>query len=614
MIRGLQSWDRGSAKVLAVVLHGWGGSPARMKDVIDATKSAFAVEGVDVYAPQLAYAWRLRSVRAETLVVDLLKGIDAVIAERGPFERVIIVGYSLGAIIARRLFLTAAGEPSDFQCEPPLRCDDARRRPWAQLVERFVMLSGFNRGWQVSGRTSWYYSIILNLIGLIGHLAPGSWRPTAFDVRLGAPFTVQTRLHWLAYRRWHQAIRVDSIDTGSSPESHRSKDPMVVQLIGTKDDFASPLDQVDIAVDGHDPASAQEDRRYFFIEMPNTDHPTVFSDTPDGKARRNLFCKALTKSPHELHQIARDPSLLADDILIKEPSVTDTVFIMHGIRDDGFWTHRIAKEIREYAESTTTVRARTPTYGYFAMLPFILPWIRRQKVEWLMDQYVGVKAQFPNSDISYVGHSNGTYLAARALEDYAAASFKHVFFAGSVVKRKYDWLAMIQAGRVRKLHNVPAAADWVVALLPKSVEYWEKLDLGGAGFDGFEDAGKHPNISQAKRFANGGHSAAIVESQWPHIAKFIVDGTVPPEDPPKAFVSSRAFWLVPLAKAHLGLPLLTLIFGIAIPLFLAWPLFQAVTGYATDWPPHGLTVLQTIGVTVVFVGYFLLLKFIITRV
>jgi hypothetical protein len=52
----------------------------------------------------------------------------------------------------------------------------------------------------------------------------------------------------------------------------RLQDPIVVQLIGSKDDFASPLDQVDIAVDGHDPSSAPQDRRYFFVELKNTDH------------------------------------------------------------------------------------------------------------------------------------------------------------------------------------------------------------------------------------------------------------------------------------------------------------------------------------------------------
>jgi len=616
MIEGLRPWKDNSAKVLAIVLHGWGGSPERMNDVIGATQAAFATGGVDVYAPRLPYANRLKSVRAETIVIELLGAIDRIVAERGAFEQIVIVGFSLGGVFARRLFLAAAGNPPGFQPEAPF--ERAQPRDWAPLVERLVTISAFNRGWQVTGRTDWYSSFILNLLGLIGHRSLSDWSPTAFDARLGAPFVVQTRLHWLAYRRWHADLRTNRI-TGRHLELpvSRTKDPIVVQLVGRQDSFASPLDLVDIAVDGHDPSSPPYARRYFYVEMPNTDHKhaTVFAGTAGGKVRRDLFINALTQPPKHLHEIASDPSLLADDIPEIDPSVTDAVFIMHGIRDDGFWTHHIAKVVREHAASSAPgIRARTPSYGYFAMLPFILPWIRRQKVEWLMDQYVGVSAQFPNADFSYVGHSNGTYLAARALKDYAAARFKHVFFAGSVVRRDYDWLSLLLTGRVGKLHNVPAAADWVVALLPKSIERLKKFDLGGAGFDGFDQAGKNPNITQPTAFANGQHSAAIAESQWPHIAAFIVNGTVPPERPPADFVKSRAAWLEPLAKSHLGLPLLALLFGIVVPVLLAMPLLHYVTGVGPVWLPDDLNDWQAIAMTFIFIGYFLLLKFIVTRV
>jgi hypothetical protein len=616
MIKGLRRWKDGPAKVLAIILHGWGGSPERMKDVIEATQSAFATGGVDVYAPQLPYAYRLRSVRAEKIVLDLLDAIDRIVAEHGAFERIIIVGFSLGGVFARRLFLTAAGNPPGFRPEAPF--ERAQPREWATLVERLVTISAFNRGWQVTGRSDWYSSLILNLLGLIGHLSPSDWRPTAFDARLGAPFIVQTRLHWLAYRRLHAAIRGNKIavsDLGL-PVS-RTKDPIVVQLVGRQDSFTSPLDLVDLAVDGQGPSSPPHHRRYFYVEMPNTDHShaTIFAGTGAGQVRRKLLIDALTRLPQALNTIASDPSLLADDIPQTDANVTDAVFIMHGIRDDGFWTHHIAKLVREHAVgSAPDIRARTPSYGYFAMLPFILPWIRRQKVEWLMDQYVGPSAQFPNADFSYVGHSNGTYLAGRALRDYAAARFKHIFFAGSVVRRDYDWLSLVLTGRVGKLHNVPAAADWVVALLPKSVERWQKIDLGGAGFDGFDQAGQHPNITQPNGFANGKHSAAIVESQWPHIARFIVNGTVPPALPPADFVKSRAAWLVPLAKSHLGLPLLVLIFGIMIPVVLAMPLFRFATEVGPTWPLDNLNGWQAIAITFVFIGYFLLLKLIVTRV
>ncbi|MGI8569765.1 MAG: hypothetical protein ACR2KT_12195 [Methylocella sp.] len=168
------------------------------------------------------------------------------------------------------------------------------------------------------------------------------------------------------------------------------------------------------------------------------------------------------------------------------------------------------------------------------MLPFVLPWIRRQKVEWLMDAYVGLRARYPEAEFSYVGHSNGTYLVARALEDYPGACFRDVLFAGSVVRRDFNWDRYFTAQRVSKVLNIVATKDWVVALFPMGLEPLRKIldfDLGGAGFGGFDQAAprrvpKIPNLDEV-RYVEGAHSAGLVETQWQHIANFIVKDVVP---------------------------------------------------------------------------------------
>jgi len=123
--------------------------------------------------------------------------------------------------------------------------------------------------------------------------------------------------------------------------------------------------------------------------------------------------------------------------------VTDVVFVIHGIRDKEFWTQKIARRIKiEAVELETRIFAsRTETYGYFAMLPFMSRIVRQRKVEWLMDRYAEARACYPRAVFHYVGHSNGTYLAAQALRDYPAARFTNIVFAGSVVRRDYDWLS-----------------------------------------------------------------------------------------------------------------------------------------------------------------------------
>ena len=74
--------------------------------------------------------------------------------------------------------------------------------------------------------------------------------------------------------------------------------------------------------------------------------------------------------------------------------------MIHGIRDKGFWTQKIARAVKEQAETEArTVRSFTGTYGYFAIVPFLAPWIRHWKTGWLMDQYVLMRALYPKAKI-----------------------------------------------------------------------------------------------------------------------------------------------------------------------------------------------------------------------
>jgi pimeloyl-ACP methyl ester carboxylesterase len=617
MIDGLEKWQGGKADTLAVVLHGWLGSRDTMSGVTEATKDALGSNGgVDVYVPQLPYRSYFSVARATAMVITLLGDVDRIIEERGRYNRIIMIGHSMGGVLGRRLFLLAAGIPPGFQfrCEKAFAGEEAAARPWATLIDRHVTLGAFNRGWKASERDSWRYSFVFNLMGLWGHMVPNSkLSSTIFDLRVGSPFMVQTRLHWLAFRRWQEQLRsASNSDQQADPLSSPPGDPLVVQVIGNADDVTSPLNQADIAIDRPDNFGG----RCIFLEMQSSSHDQTieFTDDPLGRYRRELFMAALTEPPAQLiNSRASDPTHLVDDPPQIDPTVTDGIFVIHGIRDDGYWTNRIAKRLKERAPRACVLKTRTPTYGYFAMLPFVLPWIRRQKVEWFMDQYVGARAQFPNAEISFIGHSNGTYLAARALKDYDDASFKNIFFAGSVVQRNYPWRAFVEAGRVKQFHNVRAARDWVVALLPKSVEHLSFFDMGGAGFDGFDEAGTHPRITQAEHFANGNHSGAMVETQWDHIADFIVAGKVPEEIPIKDFVPERPCWLRGLAATHLFLPLIIiLVFG--IPLWLAWPLLPALTAHGLAWPQPELTVTQAIGHSLGLAVTIALLKFVITRV
>jgi pimeloyl-ACP methyl ester carboxylesterase len=154
------------------------------------------------------------------------------------------------------------------------------------------------------------------------------------------------------------------------------------------------------------------------------------------------------------------------------------------------------------------------------MLPFLLYSTRREKVEWLMDQYTENRALYPCADFSFIGHSNGTYLLARALEDYPACRFKNVVFAGSVVHQKYDWSRMIANKRIGGIINLVASADWVVAIFPKALQTLKLQDLGSGGHDGFSLLEPGSQL----RYLKGSHGAGIKEELWDTIADFIIHG------------------------------------------------------------------------------------------
>jgi hypothetical protein len=122
----------------------------------------------------------------------------------------------------------------------------------------------------------------------------------------------------------------------------------------------------------------------------------------------------------------------------------------------------------------------------------------------------------------FVGHSNGTYLLAKALMLCPSLRFSRVLFAGSVVRRNYDWRSRsnIQVGTVC---NLVAAADFVVATFPRAFERFPIQDLGSAGHDGFRMLPAESN----RRYVPGGHSAGIREEMWNDIAAFVVGGHLP---------------------------------------------------------------------------------------
>ena len=79
--------------------------------------------------------------------------------------------------------------------------------------------------------------------------------------------------------------------------------------------------------------------------------------------------------------------LPGDEITPQKPrdDVKHVIFVIHGIRDVGYWTNKIARRVQDIARTAAPPKVYAPetsNYGYFAMFPFLLPARRREKVEW----------------------------------------------------------------------------------------------------------------------------------------------------------------------------------------------------------------------------------------
>ena len=562
----------GKHRELIILLHAFCQSPKALKPVKDAVRDAYP--DADIYSPQMAFAgiWGWLCLRDATeVVVKLIKDIECIVSLRrkevdvrknvttvgedgrvdkprehaqdagaADYESIILIGHSMGAVLARKVAIIANGEQRRDDC-PTLRApfeeafaDYTQPRTWAGKIRRIVLIAGMNRGWTPSSAMDWLTSAKWTIGVWLGETIFGG-APIIFDIRQGAVFSIQTRLQWLALMQY------------SRPDDQ--PDIIVTQLLGTVDDLVSPDDSVDYAVDSPEPGV---EKSYFYLEVPNSGHadiidlrrPTrtinsfVMARQPGqpakafeqvcGEQRYVVFRRALLAGADEL---ATDRCTVTreqmTDSLPNKPNwdVTDVVFVIHGIRDKGFWTQKIARAIKqEAADRKQDFRSVTASYGYFAMAPFVLWWVRKQKAEWLMDQYAEARAHYPRAEFSYVGHSNGTYLVARALRDYPAAKFKRIVLAGSVVRRDYQWSDLI-GKRVGQVLNYVATGDWVVAIFPKGMQPIRVLDLGSAGHDGFYD----DEVSEVTYIA-GSHGAGHEERHWADIAKFIVSGVVPAED------------------------------------------------------------------------------------
>ena len=486
------------------------------------------------------------------LSVAILEAIDRAEAERlkrsgQGYTEIILIGHCVGALIARKVYLFAQGENADAPFEVKLET-----RAWAPKVTRIILIAGLNRGWAIESNLFRTMSAFFRFCEILARLLRKGnlW----LSCRRGAYFITELRIQWLSMLR------------------HNDRVPLTVQLLGTIDDMVTQDDDIDL----------QTGKDFVYLEVPRSGHRSIIDfDGEVGAMRKKIFIAALSAPEMELkdrNEVQIVPEHEPDE------EVKNVVFVVHGIRDHGYWTSRIARKIqriaREQGEKYITI---TSSYGYFPMWPFIFSYFRRQmNVRWLMDQYTMAMAKYPNAKISFVGHSNGTYLLASALTNYPSCRFDRVVFAGSVIRTTFPWDKMIAQGRIKEIRNFVATSDWVVAIFPGAYEQLGISDLGKSGSDGFQP---HLPVDQ-HQWVQGSHNAAIKEQNWQSIAEFIVKGSSVPvpdlKQAPSRFVQALS------AGALVCWSLLVcVVLGLFFLLLAIWPDAWRAIGYWWIIPSTG---------------------------
>src|SRR5262245_61549692 len=121
---------------LFVLVHGFEGGPHTWRR---GTTAALVPHG-DVLI--LKYpAGTVSNADADEVSRGIVAEIRAA-TERQAYNRIILVGHSMGALLTRKAFLYGAGAVESMPTPAP----------WAAKVHRIVLMAGTNRGWDISGQ------------------------------------------------------------------------------------------------------------------------------------------------------------------------------------------------------------------------------------------------------------------------------------------------------------------------------------------------------------------------------------------------------------------------------------------------------------------------------
>ncbi|MGZ8212928.1 MAG: hypothetical protein ACXWTP_00300, partial [Methylosarcina sp.] len=270
----------GKSKDLIILFHAYTSSPEKLNSVKEVCKSIDRYKNSDILIPRIPAS--LFSIADPVEITrEILNKVDEVWDGNGQYSSIILIGHSLGALLARKLYVYACGKNQGV----PFEIAYNKPKLWAGKVERIILLAGMNRGWSIS-----YHMSLLNAVGytigsFIGDLIvfTSPFVPLIFRIKKGSSFITNLRIQWLAMRK------EDNIKVKGAGNA------LTIQLLGSIDDIVSPEDNLDL-VTGSD---------FFYIDAPNSGHANIIEmdSTKEGESRKKAFTEALLMDAKKVKNI-----------------------------------------------------------------------------------------------------------------------------------------------------------------------------------------------------------------------------------------------------------------------------------------------------------------------
>src|SRR5215831_2288593 len=117
------------------------------------------------------------------------------------------------------------------------------------------------------------------------------------------------------------------------------------------------------------------------------------------------------------------------------PESRHIVVLIHGIRTQAPWAEMVAGILRQQCH----VEVVPLRYGYFDLFRFLSPVLTRRKpVNRILRELRIVRATYPDSKISVIAHSFGTYALCQALAQ-PDIRIERLILCGSVVHSEFRW-------------------------------------------------------------------------------------------------------------------------------------------------------------------------------